>query len=193
MDANTVLEFVQTVGTLKHIPRSGWQIRGIANPESVADHCFRMSLLAMLLADLLVARGVELDANRVLRMATLHELAESRIGDIPYPALRYIDAATKHAAEHAAVADLLAGFGPVGERYQALWLEFEARDTLEARLVNAADKLEMMIQAGEYERAGWRGLDEFWRNTDTQAAFDAHPFVREIIGLLAASRAQQGA
>ncbi|MBI1927725.1 HD domain-containing protein, partial [Candidatus Poribacteria bacterium] len=51
MDAQAVLNFIEEIGVLKNLPRTGWRFRGIKDAESVADHCYRVSLLSMLLAD----------------------------------------------------------------------------------------------------------------------------------------------
>lgn len=188
MNAEAVLEFVEEIGILKHLPRSGWQFRGIPDAESIADHCYRMALLAMVLADVLVEQGVTLDANKVTRMALLHELAEARIGDIPFIAFRYLPKEAKQAAERAAIDDMLANFGALHGRYLALWEEFEAGTTLEARLVRAADQLELMIQVAQYEKIGYRSLGEFWANNYNHPMLDVHPLVREIMTLLESRR-----
>ena len=54
----------------------GWLVHGIKNAESVADHCYRMSLLSMILSDALVEKGIGLDTEKVMRLALLHEIAE---------------------------------------------------------------------------------------------------------------------
>jgi 5'-deoxynucleotidase YfbR-like HD superfamily hydrolase len=73
-----LLEFLRNAGDLKMIPRTGWVQAGIKEPESVADHSFRMTLLAMVLSD-----QMGLDTEKVVRMALIHDLAESRTGDLP--------------------------------------------------------------------------------------------------------------
>ena len=63
---------------LKTIPRSGWQKKlGIKRPESVADHAFGVAAIAMILSD-----SKRLDSAKVLKMAILHDLAESLTGDL---------------------------------------------------------------------------------------------------------------
>ena len=74
MNAQTILDFMEEAGKLKILPRTGWLLRGLRNPESIADHCYRTSLLAMLLADVLEEQGVEIDVARVMRMALLHDI-----------------------------------------------------------------------------------------------------------------------
>ena len=90
--------------------------------------------------------------------------------------------------EDEAVRILTEPLGKTGERYQALWREFEANATTEARLVKAADKLEMMIQAWEYETEGYRTLGEFWDYAARREGFQGIAAVEEIVGLLESRR-----
>ena len=57
MDAQAVLDFIEEIGVLKNLSRTGWRFRGIKDAESVADHCYRVSLLSMILADVLTETG----------------------------------------------------------------------------------------------------------------------------------------
>jgi putative hydrolase of HD superfamily len=191
MNAKVILDFIQEIGVLKNIPRTGWRFRGIKDAESVADHCYRVSLLSMILADVLKAEDIPLDAEKVMRLALLHEIAEARIGDVPFPALEYIPEVVKADAEQAAVSAMLADFGSLGEQYTLLWEEFEKGTSLEAKLVRAADKLELMIQAFEYEKIGYRSLDKFWENDWNQLGFDAYPQIREIMDVLLERRKEE--
>jgi putative hydrolase of HD superfamily len=153
--------------TLKWMPRTGWAMRGVACVESVAEHSFGTALVALALADALVAEGLAepLDLEQVLVMALLHDLAEVRLTDLPATAVRLIPPEVKSQAEAAAMADLLAPL-PGGGRLAALWQAFEDYSSPEGRLVRDADKLEMMVQCLRYEQAGSRGLDEFWQAMD---------------------------
>ncbi len=184
MDAQTVLRFMEEVGKLKIIPRSGWIIRGMKNPESIAEHCYRTTLLAMLLADILNAQGTKVNVEKVMRLALLHDIAEAQIGDIPYPAMRFISNHIKEAAERTAIQDMVRPFEGLGEYYAALWNEFESGTTVEGQLVRAADKLEMMIQVAEYEKVGYQSLGDFWTNMAGYPGFQFAPFIQEIINLL---------
>lgn len=191
MNARVILDFIQEIGVLKNIPRTGWRFRGIKDAESVADHCYRVSLLSMMLADVLSAEDVPLDVEKVMRLALLHEIAEARIGDVPFPALDYIPEAVKEEAEQAAVSAMLADFGSLGAQYTKLWKEFEEGTSLEAKLVRAVDKLELMIQVFEYEKVGYRSLDRFWDNDWNQQSFDAYPQIREIMDVLIEKREEE--
>jgi len=147
---------------LKRLERTGWLLRGMpAGTESVAAHSFGVSITAMLLADELVDKGVAIDVCRVLRIALMHDWAEARVGDMPRTATEYFGAEERKSAEKAAFGDIVAAMGD-GDRYRELFVEYEERQTLEARLVKAADIIDLLIEVLALERAGARGLDEFW-------------------------------
>ena len=187
--AEQVLNFIEEIGKLKNLSRTGWRFHGIiGNTESISDHCYRVSLLAMLLGDILVEHDVKLDMDKVMRIALLHEIAEARIGDIPFPAFRYIDEEYKSKAEEKAVDEMLESLGRIGRRYYDLWREFEECSSLEGRLVRAADKLELMIQVYQYEEIGYRNLDRFWTNPWNMQEFDLHEFIGEIMQALVEKR-----
>lgn len=162
---------------LKKLPRTGWCLRGIADPESLADHCFGVVLLTWALAGR-QPKALRIDPDRALRMALMHELGECRVGDIPFPALRYLKG--KGEAEDAAVRDVLAGVGPMGDEGLALFREFEEGKSATARFVRAVDKLEMLLTAAEYERTGYRTLEDYWKNPTTFAAFAGFPEIDEL-------------
>ncbi len=183
------LDFFFELGILKKVPRTGWLWRNIAGCESIADHCYRVNIIAMTLCDLINSRAARdserLDFAKVMRMAVLHEISECRTGDIPYPAQKYIGADVKTNAETLAVRDMTSPLSFAGEDfYAALWREFESGKTPEAKLVKAADKLEMLIQALEYERAGASTLEDFWRNFDTFSQITSYPEIEKMLARL---------
>jgi putative hydrolase of HD superfamily len=162
-----LIHLLADVQRLKNVPRTGWLLRGVRDVESVADHSFGVAWIAMTLADLARERGVKVEVERVLRLALLHDLTESQTGDLPHTVKRYFESGTLQAAEKRISTEIFAGLGPIGAEYLALWREYEERKTIEARLVKAADKIDLLLQAREYERGGVRSLDEFWSNSET--------------------------
>ena len=66
MENKNVIKFAKEIGKLKSLERTGWKVRGVKNPESVADHSFRATILGMLLSDL---EG--LDTEKIIRMLLL--------------------------------------------------------------------------------------------------------------------------
>jgi putative hydrolase of HD superfamily len=115
----------------------------------------------MLLADRFIAQGIEINVEKVLRIALLHDWAETRVGDMPRTGTLYFGSEARRQAETAAFADVVCGVDLEGS-YASLYDDYEHRKSLEARLVKAADVLDLLIQVLALERAGARGLDEFW-------------------------------
>ena len=134
----------------------------------------------MMIADEVKARGVEVNCERVLRMALLHDWAETRVGDLPKTAARYFDAEVRRTAETSAFADIVSEVGAAQAEYESLYRDYEQRDSLEARLVKAADVVDLLVQAYALERAGARGLDEFWEIADDD--FQLPDPAREVVG-----------
>ncbi|HEV2708486.1 MAG TPA: HD family hydrolase [Pyrinomonadaceae bacterium] len=178
---------------LKRLDRTGWVLRGLPpGAESVAAHTYGVALTAMLLADEAAARGVEVDVARVLRMSLLHDLAETRTGDMPRTVADYYGAQVRKAAERAAFDDVVRALGErLAARYGELHEDYEERASLEARLVKAADVIDLLAQALAFERAGARGLSEFWegaRERDFRLEGAARAVVQETIDALVAER-----
>lgn len=177
---------------LKRLDRTGWTLRGLPNgTESVAAHSFGVCVAAMLLADELLARGVSLDVEKVLRMALLHDWAEVRVGDMPRIATVYFGADARKQAETRAFADVVSGLKT--DIYAALYEDYEQRNSFESRLVKAADILDLLVQLLALERAGARGLDEFWEvaeNPDFQLGDVAGPIVGEVFQSLLEARSE---
>ena len=182
---------------LKRLDRTGWVLRGLPpGAESIAAHSFGVALTAMLLADEVRERGVEVEVERVMRIALLHDLAETRTGDMPRTMAEYYGAEARRRAERSAFDDVVGGAGaPHRERYSALHADYEERASLEARLVKAADILDLLAQALVFERAGSRGLDEFWegvREREYGLEGAAGAVVAEAFEALFAARGEGG-
>ena len=173
---------------LKGLDRAGWVLRGFANgTESVAAHSFGVSVTAMLLADTLIAQGVAVDVEKILRISLLHDWAEARVGDMPRTATMYFGAEARKQAETAAFRDITSD----NALYTNLYHEYEARNTLEARLVKAADVIDLLVEALALERAGGRGLDEFWEvaeNPQLQLEGPAKQIVDDLLNSLVKAR-----
>jgi 5'-deoxynucleotidase YfbR-like HD superfamily hydrolase len=178
-ESSKIISFLNELMRLKAVPRTGWLLRGVRDVESVADHSFGVAFIAMLLADLAQTRGMELNIEKVLRMALLHDLTEARTGDLPATIKRYFDSSTLNSADDLAADEMLEGLGAIGEEYLLLRREYEERASLESRIVKAADKLDLLLQAREYERGGARGLHEFWANSEADFSNLA---IDELIG-----------
>lgn len=173
--------------TLKKLRRTGWQLRGIRDGESIADHCFGVVFLTHFLSSLVSAK---LDRSRAVSIAIVHEIGETRVGDIPYVTLKYFQ--TKDAMETMAIGDVLEPLGKeVSEESLKLFREFEDGTTIEGRFVKAIDKLDMLVTAAEYEKAGFSGLKDFWDNKSTFKAFEEFPELADYARYLLEKRAQR--
>lgn len=150
------LSFVELSTKLKQIQRKGWVIRNVKNAESVADHTFGVSLMAFMLSKY---RPENLDHEKCMSMALVHDLAESIVGDItPHDDISVDE---KQQREHEAMQEITQLIDD--DELLALWQEYEMAETPEARFVKSLDKLEMLIQAFEYEQQqSGINLDEFW-------------------------------
>jgi len=138
-DLEGVLAFLRAAERLKTVTRSGWTSAG--EQESVAEHTWRLCLMAMLL----YGRTPGIDLARLLKMCLIHDLGEAIGGDVPAPAQQA--GGNKADRERA---DLLLLISPLPRELQneirELWDEYEAADSPEARLVKGLDKLETILQ-----------------------------------------------
>jgi len=139
-------KFLEITGILKRTQRTGWVDVGVYSPESVADHTFRTAILCMIYADL-----KNLDTTKMLKMALIHDLPEAVIGDL-MPSQK--TAKTKK-DEQDAICDIL-NLLPDAQRneYFAIWTEYQQGKTKEAKAARQLDKIEMALQAKEYEKMG---------------------------------------
>lgn len=179
---------------LKRLDRTGWTLRGLPNgTESVAAHSFGVSATAMMLADKLVARGMPVDVEKVLRIALLHDWAETRVGDMPRTGTLYFGSEARKQAEMAAFKDVVDEVDRDHGLYARLYNDYEHRTSLEARLVKAADVLDLLVQVLALERAGARGLDEFWQvaeQPDFNLEGEAEQIVHELLRSILKARAE---
>ncbi len=154
-----LLDTLLELQALDRVPRSGYCLRGVTQPESVAEHSFHLVFLAWTLA----AEEPDLDRTRVMELALLHDVAEVRFGDLPRSAAHYLPEGAKASAEMSAAEEILA---PLGPRAAELFAEYSQRQTPEARFVAACDKLQLFLKATVYERWGAGGLAEFWNHPE---------------------------
>jgi putative hydrolases of HD superfamily len=165
--------FLYEMGRLKNLPRTGWQLLGIPLPESVAEHSFRVAMVAIVLAAIAGA-----DVGRTVALAAFHDGHETRIGDVPSVGRAYISTATPEAL----TAHQAAGMPDSAAKVlMDLTAEYEANETTEARLAHDADKLETLLQATEYQAQGYDTTG--WRETSLSAQrTDAGKQLAQAIG-----------
>ncbi|KAI5675639.1 hypothetical protein M9H77_06589 [Catharanthus roseus] len=158
--ASSVIDFLTLCHRLKTTKRAGWVKRDVENPESIADHMYRMGLMALIAADI---PGVNRD--KCVKMAIVHDIAEAIVGDItPSDGIPKLEKSRmeREALEH--MCKLLGG-GPRAKEMADLWMEYEENTSLEAKVVKDFDKVEMILQALEYEKDQGKDLEEFFEST----------------------------
>jgi 5'-deoxynucleotidase YfbR-like HD superfamily hydrolase len=138
-DIEGILSFLRSAERLKTVTRSGWTSEG--QQESVAEHTWRLCLMAMLLYG--DASGVDL--ARLLKMCLIHDLGEAIGGDVPAPA--QLPGASKAAQERSDLLQLIRPLPfPLRQDIVELWDEYESAGTMEARVAKGLDKLETILQ-----------------------------------------------
>jgi putative hydrolases of HD superfamily len=164
---------LEAVG-LKDLARAGWVRAGVPSPETVAAHSWGVAwLVVALLPD-------DLDRERALLYAVLHDLPEVRTGDVtPRDG---VSATDKHAREHAGMVALCAALPPDrGRTLLRAWESYEAQADPESHFVRQLDRLDMAIQAVAYGRRHGLDLDEFVASAATVVT---HPTLRPILDAL---------
>lgn len=136
--------FLNEADRLKSVLRATTLVDG-SRPENSGEHSWHLALYALVLADQ-AATGVNID--RVIRMLLIHDLVEIDVGDVPIHSqngLAHASAATQ--AAEAQAADRIFGLLPEDLRdcLRALWEEFEAADTPDARFAKSLDRVQPVL------------------------------------------------
>jgi putative hydrolase of HD superfamily len=161
--------FLYEIGLLKRYKRTGWSLVGVPAPESVADHSFRVSVIASVIATMEGA-----DPQRAAFLALWHDSQETRITDLPHLTKNYVSAASNEQVTQEQVTPLPR---PVADMISAAVAEYEVGETLEARCARDADKLDCLLQAREYQEQGHANVQPW---IDTSVAALATPSAKQI-------------
>lgn len=181
MSLEELIRFSEIVGKLKTTKRSGWVSHvGISNPESVADHNFRCAILAMCIGDL-----SNIETEKLTRMLLLHDIHEALTGDYDHYAKVQMGIDRVKSKQRIAIDEILSSLPEKLQRpYRILWDEFENQTTPEAILAKDIDKIEMMMQALEYEEEeGYEPakLDVFWSEVKNKIK---NPLIQDLFRIL---------
>ncbi len=152
-----VLEVLKLSEKLKMELRHSWLSNG--RQESVAEHTWRMSLMAVLIEPHLAHT---IDIAKTLTMIIIHDLVEAEAGDIPaFDTMNNGDLrALKARNEKQAIANIRDTLGgAAGQNLFDLWHEFEEKLTYEARVANALDKLEVQLQHNHADIDTWLEIE----------------------------------
>jgi putative hydrolases of HD superfamily len=152
-----ILEIIKLGEKLKFELRHSWLSNG--RQESVAEHTWRVSLMAMLIQPYLTKK---VNTSRLLKMIIIHDLVEAEAGDIPA-----FDTMDNHAAKEKKTLNEIKSIekirdtlgDPLGNELYNLWFEFENKETYEAKVANALDKLEVQIQHNEADLSTWLDIE----------------------------------
>lgn len=176
-DIESLLRLLSRTDRLERFPRTGWLASGVQQPESVAAHSWEVTVVALWLADHVEA---EVDTERVLRIALLHDIGEAMLTDLPRPVKRLVGAGVVEEAEAEAADEIL---GDGGNRWPEAVEAYREQSTDEARLVKAADRIQMMAKALSYDAQDRGDVSRFW---ESRESFDdrGFPLVGEIFEAL---------
>lgn len=172
-----IVDFWRIASRLKLVPRAGWKQRLELNEvESVADHSFGVGVLALFEGE---KRGY--DVGTLLKLALVHDLEEAITGDLT-PRDKKRKTKVSLAQIRAGATQTILETLPEGSQgqYLKLWRDLRTGRTKEARLVKELDKLEMALQAKEYERTGIkkRRLTNFYQSAARQIS---DPSLRAVL------------
>ena len=150
MTNDEMLKFLSSIEKLKCNTRHSWTSTG--RRESVAEHSWRLAVLALLVKDELP--GINMD--KVLTMCLIHDFGEAVTGDIP----SFLKTAENERTEQAAVSQLLNLLSPtLKDHWQRLFDEMDALETPEAKVFKALDKMEAVIEHNEAALETWIPLE----------------------------------
>ncbi len=131
------IEFLYEVGCLRFISRA-WRQFLLPNAANLAEHTLRVTWIAIT-----IAKYEKADIDKIIKMALVHDLGESRTGDIHYLARVY----TKR-DEETAITDIMAET-IFSKEFVDLWEEYEKRESMEAKIVKDADNLDVDFEIQE--------------------------------------------
>lgn len=172
----SILQVLTLAERLKFELRHSYTSSG--RQESVAEHCWRMSLMAVLIEPLLQQK---VDTARLLKMIIVHDLVEAEARDISaLDVLRNPEIKWQKAEnEKRAIENLREALRDTnGQEIHDLFYEFEAKETYEARVANALDKLEVQLQHNHADLSTWEEIEyDMSFMMDRHVQFDETLFV----------------
>ena len=175
MDAHKLLDALHTAERLKDTTRHCYTSGG--RRESVAEHSFRIALMAYFMGD----EFPDVDMDKVIRMCLIHDLGEAFTGDIPTFLKTDADEDKEETLLYAWVDSLPT---PYREDMRSLYEEMGARSTVEARLYKALDSLEAVIQHNESDIATWEDNEYSLNMTYADDKVEFSPYLKALRELI---------
>lgn len=145
-----IVDFLFEVGILNKLPRSGFHFLGTGT-QSVAEHSFRITIIGYCLANM----EEDIDEAKLIKLCLLHDIPESRTGDLNYVQKKYV-----HLLEEKAIGDQAKGL-PFERDYKEYTKEFKEGHSKEARLARDADQLELLLTLKQLSDIGNKKADEW--------------------------------
>jgi putative hydrolase of HD superfamily len=172
-----LIRFVSRAERLESFPRSGWIACGVDQPESVAAHVHGVALIAMWIGDHV---DDDVDTERLLRIALLHDIGEALMTDLPWPVKRFVDPEAVADGE-ARAADTVLEDAPAA--WRASVRAYRELDSLEARIVKASDRIQMLCKSLQYRSQNRGDVERFWQ---VERNFEDYgiPLVRRVLDRL---------
>ena len=136
------INFLYEIGSLRKIPRA-WQQVLTGKVQNISEHIFRVTMIAWI-----IALAEKADVSKVLKIALIHDIAESRTGDIAFMHRDYVERNEELANKHIFDKTLLENDAV------ALLEEYEKRESLESRIVKDADNLDVDLELCELMKIG---------------------------------------
>ena len=171
------IKFLDDVMALKRVPRSGWITYRISkyDVEPVSSHTYSVAVIALVMSETVRLTNRELDMEKVLKMALLHDLSESMTFDISKAYLRYLGRRgekVKRHLERKAISRILDDLnnGRLANTLRTTVEEYDSARSLEAKIVHCADAIDLLLQVIEYEKMGYpkTTLDPIWKETQSK-------------------------
>ena len=170
-----MIDFLLKIGRLKRYPRTGWIVSGVnlAEIETVGAHSFRTALIALILTMMEKELSEdEIDIKKVLEIALLHDFSEAVLQDIDRRVISYFGEEFKRLkkqAEKRAVAEIISTMGDcvgIKRLFSEVIEDYMLGKSKESKIVEVADRLEVLVQAFEYEQHGYpkKLFEDFWNN-----------------------------
>jgi 5'-deoxynucleotidase YfbR-like HD superfamily hydrolase len=159
------INFLYEMGSIRHIQRTWTRFAG-AEFANLAEHHFHVFWIAMIIA----AHEKNVDSGKIAKMVMVHDISESRTGDVDYLSRQYVIR-----NEELGIQDMLHDT-KIEQEFTQLWHEYEKRESLEAKIVKDADTLnvdfELMEQAtrGNNLRERWSHRSKVAESLYTQTA-----------------------
>jgi putative hydrolases of HD superfamily len=177
LEANIMEELVHFLfeaGHLKNVDRSGWWLFGNKNPESVAEHSFRCTILGYILAKL-----ENVDASKVLMMCLFHDVHETRTNDLHKVVQKYIN--QDEAGDKATQDQLEPLKDPIGKEISDTLGELTDQESKESVVAKDADILECAMQAREYQVQGYEAAVDWLDRADDRLKCESS---RKLLAIL---------